>query len=526
MKNLLAAICLLAISTIANAQVPDWSTRVAPILYNHCTSCHHDGGIAPFSLMTYDEAVLHSGAIKAAVVAGKMPPWPPDPTYAHMAHERVLSAADINTIKQWVDGSTPAGTLSLAPPMPVYSSLGMLPGTADLVVRIPTYTSTAATGDVYQCFTIPSGLTADKFITAFEAIPGDPTIVHHVLVFSDTTGKCAALDAASPGPGYPNFGNSGSDSAEMVGVWVPGSAPMTYPNGFGLKLKAGCDIVVQVHYPAGTATMKDSTSVHFHFAPTTVREAFIQPLLYHTTPIIDRPLMIPANTRQSFTEEFPFILLPDVSLLGIFPHMHLLGQSIKSYGVRPTGDTDQLIRVNKWDFHWQGFYMLPRIKKIPANTRLRAEATYDNTTANPENPNSPPEDVIAGEATNEEMMIVFFLFSYYQPGDENVIVDSAVALSTPKQFANYYQGQQLLDVCPNPTISDLIVKCHLEDADMGNIELVDMEGRIVKQFMNNARLEKGYSAFTYSVAGLPAGNYILRMTTSQKVLSQKIVVGR
>lgn len=509
----------------AYAQVPDWSTKVAPILFNNCTSCHHTGGIAPFSLTTYASAVSYAASMKYDVQNKVMPPWPPDPNYAHLAHERILSAADIATIAAWADGGTPQGTPSLAPPVPVYSNTGQIPGTPDLIVKIPTYTSTAATGDVYQCFTIPSGLLADKFVTGFEAIPGNPSIVHHVLVYSDTTGKCATLDAATAGPGYPSFGNPGTDSAEMVGIWVPGSQPMTYHNGFGLRVAANADIVVQVHYPAGSVGQVDSTEIHFFFAPTAVRRVYIQPLLYHTVPIINTPLTIPANTVQSFTEEFPPILsLGDLSLLGIFPHMHLLGKNIKSYGIHPAGDTDRYINIKKWDFHWQGFYMLPKIKKIPNFTRLRAEATYDNTTANPENPNSPPQTVNAGENTTDEMMIVFFLFTTYQAGDENIIVDSAVMMSTPQQFNNYYHGQQLLDVCPNPAVNDLVVKCYLEEADKGSIDLLDMQGRTVKQFMTEAPISRGYSAFTFSVAGLPPGTYSLRMMTTQRVLSQKIVV--
>ena len=526
MKKLLLVLLVSIVHFSLYAQTPDWSTKVAPILYNHCTSCHRAGGIAPFPLITYNDAVTQSVSIKADVISKKMPPWSPDPAYAHMAHERILSSADIATIKNWVDGGTPQGNPALAPPVPVYSAHGILPGTPDLIVKIPTYTSTAtASGDVYQCFAIPSGLLADKFITAFEAVPGNPAMVHHVLVYSDTTGKCASLDAASPGPGYPDFGGVGSDSAEMVGIWVPGSQPMTYPHGFGLKLPHHSDVVVQVHYPAGTVGMVDSTEVHFFFAPTAVRSVYIEPLLYHDLDLIGGPLVIPANTVKTFEEEVPaFFGLPDLSLVGIFPHMHLLGKTIKSYGIHPAGDTDKYVRINNWDFHWQGFYMLPKIKKIPAGTRLRAEATYDNTSANSENPHIPPVTVTSGENTTDEMMIVFYLFSYYQPGDENIIVDSAVALSTSGQFANYYHGQQLLDAYPNPAISDLVVKCHFDEADLGDIDLVDMQGRVVRQLMVKGKINAGYSTYAYNVTGLPAGDYFVRLITSERVLTQKLQV--
>ncbi len=522
-KFLLFATLLVGPLAASFAQTPTWSSNVAPILYNHCTSCHHSGGIAPFSLITYDQAVLNSVSMKNDVQSKKMPPWPPSASYSHFAHERVLSVADINTIVNWANGGTPKGDTTLAPPVPVYSTTGNIPGTPDLVLRIPTYTSTASTGDVYQCFAIPSGLLTDKYITAFEAIPGNASCVHHVLVYADTTGVCAGLDSASAGPGYPDFGGVGSSSATLVGAWVPGSAPMIYPSGFGVKLAARSDIVLQIHYPAGTTGMKDSTEIHFFFAPTTttVRDLYIQPILNYWTNI-SPSLFIPRNTTKAFKESQAIPL--DLSLLAVAPHMHLIGRTIKSYAVHPAGDTDKLINIPSWDFHWQGFYSFPRIKHLPAGSTLKAEANYDNTTANPENPHTPPLDVSGGENTSDEMMLVYFIFAQYQAGDENIIMDSAVALSTPNQFSNYYHGQQLLDVCPNPAINDIVIKCYMDDADKGTIDLVDMQGKIVKRLMDNENVNQGYSAFTFNLSGVAAGTYSLRMQTHQRLLTQKIVI--
>ncbi len=520
-KTLLALLCTWA-GIQAQATTPVWSTDVAPILYNHCTSCHHDGGIAPFSLMTYSEGVAQSTGMQHDVSTGVMPPWPPDRNYSRFAHERILTTSEVNTIVDWVNGGTPSGDLALAPPPPTYATGGTLPGTPDLVIRIPTYTSTATTGDVYQCFAVPSGLLADKYITAFEAIPGNAAIVHHVLVFSDTSGECAALDAASPGPGYPNFGGVGSNNANMVGAWVPGGAPMVYPNGFGLRLPHGSDIVFQIHYPAGTTGMADSTEVHFYFAPTAtgIRNVYIEPILNHESNI-NTPLNIAANTTQTYHEQqaIPF----DITLLGLAPHMHLLGKNIKSYSVAGA-DTTKLISIPKWDFHWQGFYAFPRLIHVPAFASLHADAFYDNTTANPENPNSPPQTVTAGENTTDEMMLVYFIFTLYQPGDENIITDSAVALNTPSLSSSYYHGQQLLNSYPNPASEELVVKCFFDAPDNATVDMTDLNGRVVRQLMMGGNINKGYNTFKYSVADIPPGNYLLRMRTSQKILTDKITI--
>jgi len=522
-KKMLLIPILLLMRTLGFAQTPVWSTDVAPILYNHCTSCHHTGGIGPFSLITYDSALAYASSIKGDVISKKMPPWPPDPTYSHLAHERLLSTTEVSTIVNWVNGGAPSGTISLAPPAPTYPNSGTIPGTPDLVVKIPVYTSTASGTDVYQSFVIHSNLLTDKYIRAFEAIPGNPACVHHVLVFADTTNYSWGLDSAYAGPGYPDFGGVGSPNTSMLGVWVPGSAPMSYPAGFGLKIPHHADIVVQIHYPAGSAGLTDSTEVRFFFAPTPgIREVVMQPALYHDFDMTDGPLFIPADSVKTFHEKFPNFL-GDISILGAFPHMHLIGRSIESFGVSPAGDTDKYIRINNWDFHWQGFYFFKKFKKVSAGANLWARATYDNTASNPENPNHPPHDVTVGENTTNEMMIVFFVYTAYQAGDESIIQDS-ILLSTPIQYHNYYSGQQLLDVCPNPAVNDMVIKCHMEASDVGSIELLDMAGRVVKRYLENATLNQGYTAYSFSVEGLPAGTYSLVVKTSQQMLSKKVVI--
>ncbi len=518
-RRLLAASIILLLPSLLRA-TPNWSTDVAPIIYNHCSGCHHNGAIAPFSLMTYQETVSHGFSIKDQVTNKIMPPWPPDPAYARLAHERRLSDAEINTIKDWVDGAMPPGDTTLAPPQPVFSVDGDLPGTADLTVQIPAYTSTASTGDVYQCFVIPSGLLTDKFITAFEAVPGNRGIVHHVLVYADTTGACAALDAASPGPGYTNFGGVGSNSAILLGGWVPGSAPVQYPNNFGVRIPQNADIVLQIHYPAGTAGQVDSTKVRFFFAPNPVRDVYIVPVLNYldNTVLSPFPLHIPANDTATFTETYT---LPpvDFSLLGVAPHMHLTGKSIKSFNVAAQ-DTQKIISVPDWDFHWQGFYLLPRIMRLPGGSKVYASAFYDNTTNNPENPSSPPQDIFGGEQTTDEMMLVYYVFALYQPGDENIIIDSAAALNT----ATYYRGQQIFSPYPNPASGQLVVKYYFENDDVADISLIDMSGRLVRTLAQNMRVKNGYHADSYQVNDVPAGTYLLQLKSSRQILSQKLVI--
>jgi hypothetical protein len=400
-----------------------------------------------------------------------MPPWPPDPSYNRLAHERLLSAAERSKIVSWVNGGRPQGNPALEPPAPTFSNKGSLPGTPDLILKIPTYTSAASSGDVYRCFVLPTGLSTDKFITALEAIPGDPSIVHHVLIYADTTNVSTTRDAADPGPGYTSFGGIGTNKAILIGGWVPGNDPLQSPPGFGIMLPKNAKVVVQIHYPAGSAGMVDSTEVHLFFSPTnSLRNLMISPILNHDVNNTT-PLNIPANTVKSFVEQQAVPV--DVTLFGVVPHMHLIGKKIQSFAVAPNGDTQRFISIPDWDFHWQGFYMLRKGMKIAAGSTAYALATYDNTTNNPNNPSNPPQNVRAGEATTDEMMVVYCLFSTYQPGDENIVIDSTPIVGV-RPLQTYYSGVELLQPYPIPAKDELIVKYHLDKATNGCFELFDM----------------------------------------------------
>ena len=508
--------------SVLHTQAQVWSTDVAPILYNNCVSCHRTGGIAPFSLLTYTEAFNGGGAISSAVTARRMPPWPPDPSYRRLAHERLLTQQEINTIVSWVNNGKPEGDPTLAPPQPVFGNAD-LSGTPDLISRILTYSSQAASGDIYRCFVIPSGITAERFITAFEAIPGNRSIVHHVLVFSDTTGICASLDALDPNPGYTSFGGPGHNDAKLLGGWVPGTSPLVFPAGFGVRLAPNADIVVQIHYPAGSQGMTDSTEIHFFFSPTNnVRNAFIEPVLNHGSTLINGPLVIPANQTRSFTAHYEAPLFSHFSVLGVAPHMHLIGRNIESFAVSPTHDTTHLIRINDWNFHWQGFYMFPRIQKITAGSDLFATAFYDNTSNNPRNPNNPPQNVVAGEATTDEMMVVYFIYALYMPGDEQIVIDSTALTSVKEQ--PYYRGEQLLQIFPNPASDRLVVKTWLEQPAAGSIELLNMEGKLVRTLQVHSPMAEGYAARQFDISSIPSGLYYLRLRTGGQTRVEKLVI--
>lgn len=419
MKNFLVISLFSLFSSALSAQQPTWSEQIACISFSRCTPCHHPGGPAPFSMMTYADVFPARFAIRNAVQTKFMPPWPPDPTYARHAFERALTQSEIDEIVLWVNQGAPEGNPANLPSPPAYNNASQLTQVS-WTGRMPEYTNTIS-GEDYRCFLIPVNNATPQTITAVEVVPGNRSMVHHVLVYQDNSSTPAQLDAADPLPGYSNFGGVGSPNAKLIGAWVPGSSPMVFPAGTGIPIPANGQIVIQVHYPVGTLNKTDSTRINLTFGSGGLREIALDPALNHYTNL-NEPLAIPPGQIKSFYAERT-IPVP-VTLLSVAPHMHLLGKSIKVFAVKPNNDTVPLIHIPKWDFAWQGSYDLKRAVTFPAGTKIRAEAVYDNTSANPWNPSNPPQWVYAGEATTDEMMVVYF--SYLIPSfaaDTNIVID-------------------------------------------------------------------------------------------------------
>lgn len=495
-----------------------WADHVAPVLFSNCISCHRPGGIAPFSLLTYNDAFNNRFSISNAVSTKHMPPWPPDDNYVHFTGARVLTQAQISTIVNWVNNGAVSGNLANAPPPPPPPVNAL--GTPDTTLKIPNYTSTASGNDVYQCFALPLRLPSGKFLSAAEVVPGNSSIVHHVLLYQDTTSNHAAqqLDNASPGPGYSGFGGIGVNSAILLDAWVPGSTVKKLPFVFGKRVFANSDLVMQIHYPAGSSGQLDSTKVRLYYSSNaSARDVRVESILYHFAPVlVNGPLTIPANTFRTFEERFTLPSIFTASVLAVAPHMHLVGESVKSYATKPNGDTIRFIDIPHWDFHWQGQYYFQRPVVVDGGSTLRAFATYNNTSSNPNNPNNPPQTVNLGEATTDEMMLVYFAFTAYQHGDENIIIDSTGLITS---VGNPSLPFRQLKIFPNPA-KDFIQFYHPHQHKPAQLVIWDMAGRKVwtEQFQHQylvqvptRRLGRGlYRVYLHTDGHIYSGEAVIR----------------
>ena len=514
-KALLIPLSILWVNTCISAQTPTWATNIAPILYKNCTSCHHTGGVAPFSLMTYNQAANFKSAIRHSVEIGHMPPWPPDTKYSALAYVRALSETDKKALIDWANADAPSGNLANAPTPPTYVD-GPAIANPTWTQRIPKYTVTS-NSDVYRCFPMRSGVTVDNFITGLECLPGNGTIVHHILVFADQSDKCYDLDAADPGPGYTSFGGVGSNSATLIGAWVPGSQPQIYPAGMGVRLKAAANIIVQIHYAPSSSGKTDSTMLRLKTTETPQREVFIQPILNHTSSLTNGPLVIPANTTKTFNAAFTNNLV-DATIISVAPHMHLIGRSIKSWAIPPTGDTIKLIKIDNWDFHWQGSYLFKKAIKLPRGSKLQSQAFYDNTMNNPNQPNNPPRIVTLGEGTTDEMMLIYFSFLAYQAGDENLVLETGTT-----DIENTPLSKTELSAYPNPTSNDLTLRFDLLESGNMDIQIFDYQGVMLRNVATNQFFEKGENYRQVNTKDLANGVYFVKISSDKTYGVQQFV---
>ncbi|MBK9732013.1 MAG: T9SS type A sorting domain-containing protein [Chitinophagaceae bacterium] len=501
------------------SQTPVWSTDIAPIIYGNCTSCHHEGAIAPFSLMTYDAAVTYGFSIQTNVNAHKMPPWPPDPDYSHFRDEKVLTEAELTAINNWVDGGMPAGDLNQAPEPPVYNGFSSMQQIDD-TVHMPVYEVTEEVDD-FRTFVVHSGYAETKFVNQIEIIPGDFSMVHHLLMFQDSTNISFTQDSLSPGPGYPSDGAGvSSQAAELIGGWIPGSDLLTLPPNMGFRMPAGTDYVLAFHYAPNSLGKTDSTKVNLRFIDSTnVRTVTVPRYLYwHLPSLIDGPLYIPANQVKAFHEQSQ-VFTTDLSLLALQPHCHLIGKSWKIFMVTAPGDTTNLIYIPNWNFNWQMCYFFNKIIKIPAGAQIFGEAVFDNTINNPNNPFNPPQNISAGEATTAEMMSARFWVIDYQPGDEDIILDSSFYTSDSESIS---VGLLPLKVIPNPVEGQLHFLTTLPEHEI-DWTITNQIGLIVKS-KHLSHIPKGAYTEEADVSGLSPGIYILTVASGNETASTKIII--
>jgi hypothetical protein len=417
-------VALALLSPFARATTPpDFAHDIAPILYAKCASCHHPGDAAPFSLLSYKDAEKRAAQIAAAVRSRYMPPWLPEPGYGDFEDDRHLTPAQIQSIEDWAKAGAPEGNASDTPAPPVFAADWQL-GPPDLVLEAPNPIDLPASGrDTYWNVIFTPHLTERRWVRAVEIRPGIARVVHHANLLVDRAGT-AHLSEKSPGKGFPGMdlviGRSPFDPDGNFLFWKPGNTPHVESDGFAWHLDPGNELVLNVHLqPSGKPEhVRPSIGLYFTDQP---RTKF--PLLVQLED--DQDLDIPAG-EKNFAVADSFSLPLDADILAVYPHAHYLGHLLEAYATLPDGSRKWLIRIPSWDQNWQAVFYYRTPLFLPRDSVIHMRYYYDNSAANPHNPNHPPERVRAGNQSTDEMAHLWLEILPHAPGDHRREFQEAV----------------------------------------------------------------------------------------------------
>ncbi|MDZ4852773.1 MAG: redoxin domain-containing protein [Pirellulaceae bacterium] len=361
-----------------------FSKHIAPIMNARCVECHRPGEIAPFPLTSYEDTIGWEATIAEVVREERMPPWNANPKIGHFKNDARLSEVEKQLIQSWIENGCPEGNPSDSPRPPIFVAGWRMPD-PDLVIpmrdepfKIP------ATGVVeYQYFQVDPKFSEDKYIIASEARPGNATVVHHIIAYLVI-------------PGQEDVG-----LGKLLIGYSPGTSPLIYPKDSAVRVPAGSKILFEVHYTPNGTEQTDRSYIGLKFTDaSTVKNEVVG------LQAINEKLQIPAGADHHVVTAQERIG-EDVALLSLTPHMHLRGKTFRYDARYPDGTEETLLDVPRYDFNWQLRYEFAEPKLIPKGTVVTCTATYDNSTANPNNPDA-TKQVTWGQQSWEEMMIGFF----------------------------------------------------------------------------------------------------------------------
>ena len=422
------------ILSAADATAPvTFHKDVLPVLQKNCQSCHRPGQIAPMSFLTYGSTRPWAKAMKVAVATRKMPPWFADPQFSHFANDRSLKPQDIEIISKWADGGALEGNAKDAP-APVEWPADGWDIQPDLTINGPSTVVPANPKNnviEWSYITVPSGITEDTWITSMEIRPSEPAVTHHICVMfkphtpdvkynqpvwaarpRDEQGRALASAAGVNGRGIPESVTAGTNGIE--GCYVPGQRTQDYRlHGAAKLLRAGTDIVFQVHYTPNGTEVTDRPRIGFTVAKTAPEHVYVS--FGMSAPSDAKNFAIPPNEANWNSPPAVATFDEDVQLVYMFPHMHVRGKDMTYRLIYPDGRTETILSVPRYDFNWQLAYDLATPIRVPKGTKLEVTAHYDNSVNNKFNPD-PNATVYYGDMTWEEMMYPFF----------SVVVDKGV----------------------------------------------------------------------------------------------------
>ncbi len=386
---------LLADPAVEVATAITYHNEVSRVLQAKCQGCHRPGETAPFPLMSFKDAKSWAGMMREVVADGVMPPWHADAKPGHFVNDRRLTAADKTTLLGWIDAGCPEGDASQSPPAKEYTQGWRLPRVPDLVVKmvkpidVPAQFMMGAIGMPYHYVQGDATFAEDTWVTGLEVRPDFREAIHHIIVFLIPPGK--QLKELVKNDGF---------SRHLLSAYVPGDEANVLPAGLGKLIPKGSMLLFEVHYTPNGKAGRDQSCIGLMTTKTPpAREV-------KSDAAITKRFAIPPGDGNYSPDVAVLTFDRPVTLLNMTPHMHVRGKAFRYELVTPDGAREVLLNVPKYDFNWQTGYAFKEPRTLPAGSRLECTAWYDNSKANPSNPD-PTKRVTWGNQTWEEMMIGF-----------------------------------------------------------------------------------------------------------------------
>ncbi len=419
------------------ADSPTFHKDLLPIFQRNCQGCHRPGEVAPFSLVTYQAARPWAKAIKAAVIARKMPPWTADPAASvHFSNDARLSDADIKTISAWVDAGAPEGNPKDAPtPLKFVEGWNLKP---DMIVEMPQAFPIPASGAIeYQFTLVKVNFPEDIWVSAAEMRPGDSRVVHHGEVWVRPPGSKWMANAI-PGKSYSQSEmRKDAQDSEVIGKFNPGVGAQDFVIGDSAKfIPKGSDLIFERHYTTIGQETTDLTKVGFVFAKGEHKSRYYMSY----GPQALNLAIAPGDANAEVVSEMT--LTEPATLVYVQPHMHVRGKDYELRLIYPTGETQTVIK-GKFDFNWQIGAELAEPIHMPKGTRMVGISHFDNSPNNPFNPD-PKAAVKWGPQNWEEMSNCFMGLIY----DGNIDPKKASYYSGPSKLPRGTSGPTLSALTP------------------------------------------------------------------------------
>lgn len=373
---------------------------IAPIMFQYCSPCHRPGEAAPFALLTYQDAAKFATQIAVITERRVMPPWLPAPSDLKFIGDLRLSDQQIDLFQRWAEQGAPQGDPRDLPAPPQFTP-GWQLGKPDVILHADKpYALSASGSDKYWNFIFTTNFSSTRWVRAIEIRPGEKRVVHHANILIDRLHSSRAQEK-HPGDGFPGMElrieSESFDPDSHIFFWKPGSVPHVEPDGMALRLDPGDDLVLNTHLQASGKPESIEPSLGLYF---TDKPATQFPVLLELQN--DKALDVPAGDANfEVTDEFT--LPTDVQLLAIYPHAHYLGKDLLATATLPDGSSTTLIHIPRWDLNWQAVFYYDSPVMLPAQTRVTMRYLYDNSAANFANPFHPPQRILGGNRTTDEM---------------------------------------------------------------------------------------------------------------------------